>query len=110
VIGVPAAAAGEEQLFEIAVEAGADDVASADDGFEITTSPAAFEDVKKALAEAGIELASAELTMVPQNTVKLDAQAGVKVLALVDALEENDDIQNVYANFDIPDEVMAKMG
>ncbi len=109
VLSVPAAAVAEERLFEIAVEAGADDVQSGEEVFEITTSPVAFDAVKKALADAGVEAASAELTMVPQNTVKLDAEIGARVLRLVEDLEENEDIQNVYANFDIPDEVMAQL-
>jgi transcriptional/translational regulatory protein YebC/TACO1 len=78
-----------------------------DDTFEITTAPADFEKVKKALDDAGVAQEVAEVTMVPQTYVKLEGQkeAG-QMLRLMEALEDNDDVQNVYANFDIPDEVM----
>lgn len=110
VIAVPASAADEETLFELAVEAGADDVAATDDGFEITCQVPAFEPVRQALTGREIEMTSADLTMIPQTTVKLDAESAEKVMRLVDNLEEHDDIQNVYANFDIPEEVLAQLG
>ncbi len=110
VICVAADAASEDALFELAVEAGADDVKGTPDGFEITTAPAAFERVKKALADKGIATQSAELSMVPETTVRVEGATADKVMRLVQGLEEHDDIQNVYANFDISEEVLAKLG
>lgn len=96
----------EEQLFDMAVEAGAEDMNVSEDHYEIVTEPAEFESVKKTLAEKGVPISSSELSMVPQSTVKLDKEGAKKVLRLVDALEELDDVQEVYANFDIPDDVL----
>jgi len=110
VIIVAASAANEEVLFEVAAEAGAEDVAPVEDGFEITCKPQDFEPVRAALRASEIETVSAEFTMIPSNSVKLDAESGAKVLRLIEALEEHDDIQAVYANFDIPDEVLAELG
>jgi len=106
-ITVPVAAADEDRIAEIALEAGADDYTLAGDVWEISCEPAAFEPLREALAQAGITPASAELSMVPSSTVQVDAETGRKVLALVEALEEHDDIQNVSANFEIPEDVMA---
>jgi len=101
--------ADEDTLMEIALDAGADDVAAEGDLFEITCQTGAFSAVRTALAERGIETVSAEIAMVPTNTVSLDEDKARKVLALMEALEEEDDVQNVFANFDLPDEVVAKM-
>lgn len=106
-ITVPVAAADEDRIAEIALEAGADDYALAGDVWEISSEPAVFEPLREALARAGIAPASAELSMVPSSTVRVDAETGRKVLVLVEALEEHDDIQNVSANFEIPEDVMA---
>ena len=106
---VSAELADEDTLMEIALEAGADDYQKSQDVWEITCEPAAFEPLREALAAAGIEPQSAELSMVPSSTVPLDADRGRKVLNLVEALEEHDDVQNVYANFEIPDHVMAAL-
>ena len=94
----------EEALMEVALEAGAEDFEAMDDAFEITAAPEDFEAVANALEEKGIETASAEVTMVPDNTVNLEGKDAEKMLALVDALEENDDVQNVYANYEIDGE------
>jgi len=104
------AAPDEERLLELALEAGADDLADAESTWEISTEPGAFAAVRDRLAAAGIPMLSAELTMVPQSTVPVEGAQARQVLALVEALEELDDVQNVYANFDIPESVMAELG
>ncbi len=104
------AALDEEKLLEIALDAGAEDVADAESTWEITTDATALRKVREAIESAGITVLSAELTMVPQNHVPVDGAQARQVLALLDALEELDDVQNVYANFDIPEEIMAEVG
>ncbi len=96
----------EEDLMLIALEAGAEDIKSEDDQFEITTAPDDWEQVRAALEAAKIATASAQITMVPQTTVGLAGDDAVKLLKLMDALEEHDDVQEVYANFDIPEDMM----
>ncbi len=108
-ITVPRDSADEDTIAEIALEAGAEDYQELEDVWEITCEPSAFEPLREALAAAEIEPLSAELSMVPSSTVTVDAGKGKKVLNLVEALEEHDDVQNVYANFEIPDEVMARL-
>jgi YebC/PmpR family DNA-binding regulatory protein len=96
----------EDELMMAALEAGAEDVADQGDTFEITTAPTDFTSVRDALTEAGITLASSDLTMVATTAVPLGNEADArKVLRVLDSLEDNDDVQNVYANFDIPDEI-----
>jgi YebC/PmpR family DNA-binding regulatory protein len=107
VILIELSKATEDQLMELALDAGAEDVAASDGGWEITTSPADFLAVRDAIEKAGIEVVSAEVTMVPQSTVVCDAGTVAKVLKLVDALDEHDDVQKVYHNAELPDEVMA---
>ncbi|HEV8563404.1 MAG TPA: YebC/PmpR family DNA-binding transcriptional regulator [Actinomycetota bacterium] len=99
----------EEQLLEIALEAGADDLTDSESTWEITTDPSAFRTVRDAFEAAGIPMVSAELTMVPQSTVPVEGAQAKSVLALLESLEDLDDVQNVYANFDIPEEVMASL-
>lgn len=94
----------EDELMNLVLEAGAEDFEAMDDVFEITAAPEDFEAVANALEEKGIDTASAEVTMVPDNTVHLEGKDAEKMLALVDALEENDDVQNVYANYEIDGE------
>jgi YebC/PmpR family DNA-binding regulatory protein len=100
----------EEKLLEMALDAGAEDVADDGSTWEITTDPTALRRVREVIEAAGIPVLSAELTMVPQTQVPVDGAQARQVLALLDALEELDDVQNVYANFDIPDEVLAEVG
>jgi YebC/PmpR family DNA-binding regulatory protein len=100
---------GEEQIMELALEAGADDVISSTEIHEITCTPDTFEAVKNAIQGAEIEVASAELSMVADNEVTLDVDRARKVMRLVDALEEYDDVDNVYSNSNIPDEVYAEL-
>ena len=96
----------EETLIEIALEAGADDVNEEETEFEVITPPAEFETVKQAFIDAGLGHTLAEVSMIPQNTLKLEGKKAEQMIKLMEALEDNDDVSNVYANFDIPDEVM----
>jgi len=100
----------EDKLLEMALDAGAEDIADAGSTWEITTDATALRRVREVIEAAGIPVLSAELTMVPQTQVPVDGAQARQVLALLDALEELDDVQNVYANFDIPEEVMAEVG
>jgi YebC/PmpR family DNA-binding regulatory protein len=96
----------EDELMLAALEAGAEDVADQGDTFEITTAPTDFTAVRDALAEAGVAMASADPTMVATTAVPLTTEAAARnVLRVLDALEDHDDVQNVYANFDIPDDI-----
>lgn len=99
----------EDQLMEIALDAGAEDLKSEEDSLEVITDPSSFEAVKKVLEGKGLKPASAEVTMVPQNYIKLTGPEAEKMLKLMEALEDHDDIQNVYANFDIPKEEMERL-
>lgn len=99
----------EEQLMEAALEAGAEDLKTEDGQITVTATPQAFEAVKQALHAAGYVVESAELTMVPSSTVRVEDSAQAKaLLALLDALEEHEDTQQVFANFDIPDALLAE--
>lgn len=99
----------EEQLMEVAMEAGAEDIASTDDGFEVTCDPDVFTDVCDALEKAEIECDSKSVTRIPQNTVDLDADTGRKVLKLIETLDDHDDVQSVSSNFNISEEAMAEI-
>ena len=103
--------ADEETLMTIALEANAEDIQEQESEWEVYTAPESFEDVKSALESNSIPVLSAEITMLPGNTVSIEdeKQAG-QLLILMEALEENSDVQNVYANFDIPDEILEKVG
>jgi YebC/PmpR family DNA-binding regulatory protein len=100
----------EDRLLEQALEAGADDLADANGTWEITTDPMAFGAVRDAVVAAGIPIVSAELTMIPQTSVPVEGGQAKQVLALLEALEDLDDVQNVYGNFDISEELMAEVG
>jgi len=93
----------EDQVMEVAIEGGAEDVSLSDGVIEVTTAPEDFETVVNALTEKSFETMSAEISMVPEADVSLDNDATAKVLKLIDKLEENDDVQNVYSNINIPD-------
>jgi transcriptional/translational regulatory protein YebC/TACO1 len=99
----------EDRVMEVALEAGAEDVESGEDGFVVTTAPGELREVRAAFERAGIAYQSAEVTMVPTVSVPLDREGAVKVLRLLDAIEDLDDTQDVYANLDIPAEVMAEL-
>jgi YebC/PmpR family DNA-binding regulatory protein len=108
-IVVPKEAIGEDELMEIALDAGAQDIQNEDKGYEIITAPQDFEKVKKALDDKSVKYTTAEVTMVPKSYVKLEGTQAEQMLRLMDALEDNEDVQTVYANFDIPQEIMDKM-
>jgi YebC/PmpR family DNA-binding regulatory protein len=98
----------EERVLEVVMEAGAEDLADDGDHWSVTSAPAELAGVHTALEEAGLDPGAAEITMVPTSTVEVASEAEAKrVLRLIDALDDHDDVQNVYANFDIPDAVMA---
>lgn len=103
---VDKAAKSEDELFEIAIEAGADDMQDEGDVFEIYTSPETFEAVTDALKAAGIEPQAAEISMIPQNYIKLEGGDAQSMLKLYEAIDDNDDVQKVYANFDIDESEM----
>lgn len=99
----------EEKLMEVALEAGADDVKQADDKWEVTCSPDCYSQVADALAAAGLEPDTKELTRIPTTTVELNAEDARRMLKLMEALDDHDDVQDVSSNFNIPDEVMAEL-
>jgi YebC/PmpR family DNA-binding regulatory protein len=107
---VEASRVSEDDLFTLALEGGATDMRRADTLFEISTEPAQLEGVRRALEEKGVPIQSAEVTYVPQSTIRLEVKEAQQVLRLVEGLEELDDVQKVYANFDIPDEVLETLG
>jgi YebC/PmpR family DNA-binding regulatory protein len=99
----------EEKLINVALEAGAMDVQEREKEYEVTTPPPEFEQVKKKLEESGLPSSYAEITMVPQSTVRLTGKEAHQMLRLMESLEESEDVQHVYANFDIPDEEMEQL-
>ncbi len=99
----------EDELLNIVLDAGAEDMKSDDKNYEIFTSPQNFEKVKQAIQDKGIKWQDAEVTMIPSSTVKLGGNDAKQLLGLVEALEEHDDVQQVYANFDIPDEILEQV-
>jgi YebC/PmpR family DNA-binding regulatory protein len=108
VIAIEKSAAEEDRLMELALEAGADDMVSDDDGFQVLTAPENFSIVRDALEKAGLAIANAEVTMIPENTVKVAGHQAEQALKLMEELEDHDDVQGVAANFDIDEEVMAQ--
>ncbi len=108
-ITVAKASASEDEVFTKAVEAGAEDMKTTSDDYEITTAPEDFARVRRALEQAKYTITSAEITMLPKSTVPLEGKEAQQVLRLLDALEDHDDVQHVYANFDIPDEVLQQV-
>jgi len=109
-ITVSTAETGEEQLFEIALNAGADDMQNTGEVYEITCDPAAYEKLKERLKEKEIPTEVAEISMVPQSTVSVnDDKTAKKIISLMEDFEDHDDVQNTYANFDIPDEVLSEI-
>jgi YebC/PmpR family DNA-binding regulatory protein len=98
----------EDKLMDIVLNAGAEDMKTEGNAYEVTTDPKEFEKVKKALDDGKVECQVAEVTMVPTMTIKVAGDQAKQVLSLVDALEDYEDVQNVYANFDIPDEMLEQ--
>ena len=99
----------EDQLMEAALEAGADDLRDEGDVWEIQTAMADFNAVREAFEAAGLEMISAELNQVPQTTMEVDLETARKLLRFIELLEDNDDVQNVYSDADISDEIMAQL-
>ncbi len=109
-ITVATSAIDENELMEIALSEGADDMQTTGDVYELTCEPDAYEQLKKALQEKEIPTEIAEISMVPQSMITIDdVNTAKKILRLMDELEDHDDIQNVYANFDIPDEIVSQI-
>lgn len=108
-ITVEKSAVKEDDLLLVALEARADDVRSTADTFEIVSSVEAFDTVKQALTAKGIPVQAADVTMVPRSTVRVEGKDAKHVLALMEALEDQDDVQRAYANFDIPDEILQQV-
>ncbi|MFH1435285.1 MAG: YebC/PmpR family DNA-binding transcriptional regulator [Pseudomonadota bacterium] len=98
----------EDQLLEAALESGADDIKEAGATWEVRVPPAAFESAKEAIQKASIPVMSQEITKIPQNTVKIEGKDAETMLKLFEALEDHEDVQDVYANFDISDEILEK--
>jgi YebC/PmpR family DNA-binding regulatory protein len=98
-----------DQVFEAALEAGAEDVKDEGDTYEVYTEPGEFIEVRDAIETAGLKWETAEVSMIPQNQVQLEGKPAETILKIMDALEDNDDVQNVYANFDISEEELAKI-
>jgi len=105
-IVLPRAQTDEERLFEVALEAGAEDIKEGEKEFEVITEPNLFEQVKAAIEDARLTPILAEITMIPKTTTNLQGKNAQQMLTLMELLEDNDDVNHVYANFDISDEVM----
>ena len=109
VLTLDKAAYAEDQVMEAALEAGAEDVLDQEDSWEVHAAPENFDAVRQAMEEAGMTLASAEISMLPKNSVDVDADAGRKLLKLMDALDDYDDVQRTHSNFELPEELLAEM-
>lgn len=108
-ISIPKDEIGEDELLEMVTEAGAEDLKLEDDVYEITTEPQDFEELKNTLLKNNVKLKFAEISMVPQSYIKVEPTVARSVLKLIETLEEDDDVQEVYSNFDIPNEVMKEL-
>jgi len=109
IVTVSSSTTTEDELMMAALDAGAEDIEVDEELFRVKSEPGDLEAVKQALAKAGIEFESAELTMEPSTTVKVDPKSAESLLKLLDSLEEHDDVQNLYSNFDIDDSVLEAM-
>jgi len=108
-IAIATSAIGEDDLMELVLGAGADDMQNVGEVYEITCDPAAYEGLKKAIEAKNIPIQSAEISMVPQNVIPIpDVETARKILRLMDAFDDQDDVQNAHANFDIPEEIAAQ--
>ncbi|MEE9181214.1 MAG: YebC/PmpR family DNA-binding transcriptional regulator [candidate division NC10 bacterium] len=108
-IQVTAKGVDEEQLLAVALEAGAEDVRGGEQAYEVVTDLKDFKAVQTALEQASFPIEQAEITMMPQSTVRIEGKVAEQVLRLMDGMEDHDDVQHVYANFDIPEEIMAAL-
>ena len=100
----------EERLMNLVLESGAEDMRTEEGRFEVLSSPGDFEAVRKAVEEAGITVVSAEVAFLPQSTVSVEGKDAERVLKLIEALEDHEDVQAIHSNFDISDEVLDKLG
>jgi len=108
-IAIATSAIGEDDLMELVLGAGADDMQNSGEVYEITCDPAAYEGLKKAIEAKNVPIQSAEISMVPQTTIPIaDVDAARKIIRLMDAFDDQDDVQNAHANFDIPEEIAAQ--
>ena len=98
-----------DSIFEAALESGAEDVKEEDGIIEVVTDPAEFEAVRNHLEQLGLKYQSAEVTMIPQNTSSVEGKQAESLMKMIDVLEDNDDVQNVHANFDITDDEMERI-
>jgi transcriptional/translational regulatory protein YebC/TACO1 len=108
-IVIPKGAAKEDDLMNIVLEAGGEDLNDDGENWEILTEPSAYEAVLEAVKKAGIEPASSSVAMIPQNYIKLEGQAANTMIRLMEALEEHDDVQNVHSNFDIDQKLLEEV-
>jgi len=99
----------EEELFSVAIDAGAEDIKTGDKNYEVFCDPKDFENIKEAFEKKNIKYELAELTKLPNSSIKITGSEAKQLLSLIETLEEHDDVQKVYANFDIPDEVLEEM-
>ncbi|MCA9079879.1 MAG: YebC/PmpR family DNA-binding transcriptional regulator [Planctomycetaceae bacterium] len=106
---IPQSAISEEELFELALEAGADDVTTSGENFEVTCSPDVYQQVADVFETKGLPTEVSEITRIPSSVVELGLDDGQKILKLLEALEDNEDVQNVTANFSIPDDIMVEL-
>ncbi len=109
VLQVPKESITEDELYELVVDAGAEDITDEGAYYEVTTGKDSFLNVKKVLEDKGLKLDFADIMMIPKNLVKVEGKEAERLLKLIDALEENDDVQKVYGNFDIADDILDKM-
>src|SRR5215468_8471170 len=108
-LSIPKAAAKEDELMGIVLEAGAEDLKDDGESWEVVTDPSAFEAVVEAVKNAGIQPTSAEVAMIPQNYIRLEGQQATQMIRLVEALEEHDDVQNLHSNFDIDQKLLEEV-
>jgi transcriptional/translational regulatory protein YebC/TACO1 len=108
-IVIPKSVAKEDDLMGIVLEAGGEDLRDDGDNWEILTEPSAYEAVLEAVKKAGITPSSSSVSMIPQNYIKLEGQAATQMIRLLEALEEQDDVQNVHANFDIDQKLLEEV-
>ncbi len=109
-IQVESSSTTEDELMDLALEAGADDVVDDGEVFQVLTAPGDFNDVREALEKSGVKIVEASITMLPQTTVEItEEKVAARIIRLMDALEDNEDVQNVYANFDIDDAIMESL-
>ncbi|MCD4831947.1 MAG: YebC/PmpR family DNA-binding transcriptional regulator [Anaerohalosphaeraceae bacterium] len=109
-IAIVTSAIDEDELMELALNAGADDMENTDEIYELSCSPQAYDQLRKAITDKEIAIEASQISMVPENSIEItDPEAARKIMNLVDAFEDHDDVQKVYANFDISDEIMEKL-